>query len=392
VAATADERAALAVRARADLARLRTPQGWLEAGRPRYRRLFGRDACITGWQRLHEDPDVAVASLRALAARQGRTDDPIRDEEPGKIPHEVPVRRLDLAASMVRKRFRWRFPNFSSVDATLWWLLLLGRVAPVRPDLVDELWPVARAARQWVASFGDGFVTYRPGNPHGLQHHGWRDDDFGPLGVRPPVALVEVQGYAVAALRSFAELADARDEREAADDARAQADRLRDDVRERFAWPEEGYYALAIDGEGRAVRMVSSNAGHLLFTGALDRGATSAVAARLAEPDLTTAFGLRCHSAEAPAYDPMSYHRGSIWPHDTWIVHEGLRATGHHELARTLREGVLAACVALDAIPECWGVVDDRPVPIRRAQPVQAWSAAAVLHLLSVEDDRPDQR
>ncbi len=96
---------------------------------------------------------------------------------------------------------------------------------------------------------------------------------------------------------------------------------------------------------------------------------------------------MRCHSTEAPGFDPLSYHRGSVWPHDTWIVHEGLRATGHHEQAATLREGVFAACLALDAIPECWGVVDGRPVRIPRAQPVQAWSAAAVLHLLSVEDD-----
>ncbi len=266
MAVTREGRAALAVRARADLDRLRTGEGWLEAGRPRYRRLFGRDACITGWQLLAEDPAAAVASLRALAARQGSRLDPVRDEEPGKIPHEVPVRRLDLAITLARKRFRWRFPNYSSVDATPWWLILLGRVAPVRPEVVDELRPAAVAAHGWLASFGDGLVTYRSGNPHGLQHQGWRDDDFGPLGVAAPVALVEVQGYTVAALRAVADLADGRDGT-LATRARDQAARLRDQVRERFAWPEEGFYALAIDGGGRPVRLVSSNAGHLLVTG-----------------------------------------------------------------------------------------------------------------------------
>jgi glycogen debranching enzyme len=389
VAVSADARAALERRARADLARLRTREGWLEAGRPRYRRLFGRDACVTGWQVLATDPAVAVASLRALASCQGRVHDPRSDEEPGKIPHEVPVRPLDVGISMVRKRFRWRFPNYSSVDSTLWWLILLGRVAVGRPEVVDELWPAARAARAWVGGFGDGLVTYRPGNPHGLQHQGWRDDDFGALGVAPPVALVEVQGYAVAALRAFADLADGREDAAVAAAARAQADHLRDELHERFAWPEEGYYALAIDGAGRPVRLVSSNPGHLLFTGVLAAGSAAAVATRLAEPDLTTAHGLRCHSSEAPGYDPLSYHRGSVWPHDTWIVHEGLRATGQHALADRLRDGVLEACSLLDAIPECWGVVDGPPVRIARAQPVQAWSAAAVLHLLSVADQPP---
>jgi glycogen debranching enzyme len=385
VATAADDRAALAARARSDLDRLRTPEGWLLAGRPRYARLFGRDACITGWQLLAAEPSVAVASLRALAARQGRVRDPRRDEDPGKIPHEVPVTRRDLAISMARKGFRWRFPNYSSVDSTLWFLILLGQVAPTHPDVVEELWPAAQAAHGWVASFGDGLVTYRPGHPHLLQHQGWRDDDLGPLAIEPPVALVEVQGYAFAALHAFAALADDRDDGAAAA-ARSQADGLRDQLHERFAWPEEGTYALAIDGSGRAVKMVSSNPGHLLVTGVLAAGPAAALASRLAEPDLTTPFGLRCHASTAPRYDPLSYHRGSVWPHDTWIVHEGLRETGHHQLARILREGLLAACTALGGIPECYGVVDDRPVPIGRAQPVQAWAAGAVRHLLSVED------
>jgi glycogen debranching enzyme len=376
-------RRALRDRAAADLDRLRTRDGWLLAGLPRYRRLFGRDACISAWQLLAREPAVTAASLRALAARQGRRVDDRREEEPGKIPHEIPVARADLLVTFLRKRGRWGFPYAGSVDATLWWTMLLGAVDD--RALVDELWPAAVAAFEWVAAF-HGPVTYERRNPHGLEHQGWRDCDLGALRITPPVALVEVQGYAVAALRAFARLAAVRGDDARAAQARRQADRLRTLIHERFAWPAERSYVLALDGHGRRVEVVSSNPGHLLFAGVLEPSDARALADRLAEADLTTPFGLRCHSADAPAFDPTSYHRGSVWPHDNWIVARGLDAAGRPAQAAALRRGVLDACLELGAVPECYGVVDGRPVPVRRAQPVQAWSAAAVLDFLAAED------
>jgi glycogen debranching enzyme len=382
--------AGLEVLARRDLARLRHPQGWLMAGVPRFARLFGRDALISAWQLLDDDPDVARATLAALAARQGQVVDDRREEEPGKIPHEVPVDRFDVVRMHLRKRFRWGFPYYGSADATALFVVVLDAAVAATGD--ERLWAAhrdaVRRACAWAVTWGDlladGLVRYERRNPHGLAHQGWRDHDLGAVGITPPVALVEVQGYWCAAERAAARL-----ERAAGDPARAAALDERAAARatalRRFRLDDDAGYALAIDGAGRPVDVPSSNQGHLLVCGVLDAADAALVADRLARPDLSTPYGLRTQSTAAPAFDARSYHRGSVWPHDCWIVHEGLRAVGRHDQATALRRGVLAACRELGAIPELYGVVDDRVVALPSAQPVQAWAAGAVLSFLVQE-------
>jgi glycogen debranching enzyme len=382
--------AGLEALARRDVARLRHPQGWLMAGLPRFARLFGRDALISAWQLLHDDPAIARATLTALAARQGQVVDHRREEEPGKIPHEVPVDRADVVRMHLRKRFRWGFPYYGSADATALFVMVLDAAITATGD--EDLWATHRDAVRracawavtWGDILGDGLVRYERRNPHGLAHQGWRDHDLGAVGIAPPVALVEVQGYWCAAERAAARLERATGDatRAAELDARAEA---RTAGLSRFRLDDAGTYALAVDGRGHPVDVPSSNPGHLLVCGALDAVEAGRVADRLARPDLVTPYGVRTHSTGAPAFDARSYHRGSVWPHDCWIVHEGLRAIGRHDQAASLRRGVLAACRQLGAIPELYGVVDDQVVALPSAQPVQAWAAGAVLSFLAQE-------
>ncbi|MBX3287643.1 MAG: hypothetical protein KF703_20015, partial [Actinobacteria bacterium] len=194
-------RAELEARARDDLAQLRSPEGWYQAGLPRFARLFGRDSAISALQVLPEDPTVAAATIRALARYQGLVYDRRREEEPGKIPHEIPVRPEDRVRLELRKWFRWGFPYYGGIDSTSWWVRLVDRYVARTGDeaLRDEVAPKLGRAATWMAGparigWAD-LVAYQRRNPAGLLHQGWRDSDLGAVPIVPPVALVEAQGY-----------------------------------------------------------------------------------------------------------------------------------------------------------------------------------------------------
>lgn len=377
-------RGQLGDRAREDLARLRSPAGWLRAGLPRFARLFGRDSAISAIQVLDDNPEVAAATIRALAACQGTAEHRRREEEPGRIAHEVPDGWRDRVRLELRKQGRWGFPYYGSVDATAWWVRLVAAHAERTgsTDLVDEVRPgLVAAARWWAANrTADprGFVTYRRRNPAGLEHQGWRDADMGAIAMAPPVAVVEVQGYVLDAARALDRLGVA-----VPPGGWIDADAFRD----AFWWPEEGTCSLALDGGGEQVRVVTSNAGHLLGTGALDADGVAAVVSRLLADDLWTPAGLRTLSTREPTFDPRSYQRGSVWPHDNWVFHQGLLAEGRPEEAATVRAAVLDACARLEHVPELYAVVDGRPEALAVAQAVQAWSCGAVLSFLAAERD-----
>ena len=369
-------------RARSDLARLRAPDGWLQAGLPRYARLFGRDACISAWQVLADMPEVAEATILALAETQGRVHHRRREEQPGKIGHEIPVRRLDRFRMELRKQFRWGFPYYGSIDATSWWIRLVDAHRDRTGDdsLAERVRPNLARAAEWMAGEArigvDDLVAYQRINPAGLEHQAWRDADMAGIVVHPPVAPVEVQGYHWAAADALARL------------GVDVAPRVRGDrgVFERHLWmADESTYALAVGGAGALVRAVTSNPGHLLGTGLVDGERSAVLADRLFAEDLWTPAGIRTHSTRDPVFDADSYQRGSVWPHDNWIIHEGLRAVGRHDDAAQIRRAVLDACRSLEAIPELYAVHDGRAVALAVAQPVQAWSCGAVLAFLRAE-------
>jgi glycogen debranching enzyme len=347
---------------------------FLAAGAPWYLTLFGRDSIWAARMLLPLGTDLAGGTLRTLARRQGVRDDPSTGEQPGKILHEI--RRPDLDAPLPPV-------YYGTVDATPLWISLLHDAWRwgLAPTQVEALLPALEAALGWLGGF-DEFVSYVDESGRGLANQGWKDSPEavqfrdGTLAV-PPIALCEVQGYAYAAARHGADLLDAFD-RPGGDRHRAWAAALAERFRARF-WMD-GYPAIALDGAGRPVDTVTSNIGHLLGTGLLDAAEEAQVAARLTELD--SGHGLRTMATTAAGYNPLSYHCGSVWPHDTAI---GLRGLGRVAPATSLIEGLLAAGAAFGyRIPELYGG-DAGPAPPAPYPPAcrpQAWSAAAAVEVL----------
>jgi len=373
-----------------DVERLRAPEGYLRAGSPRYFTLFGRDSLISAWQTLRYDPRIAESTLRVLASYQGRRTDPRSEEEPGKILHE---HRFDPASQ--KELPDWGFPYYGSVDSTLLFLIVADEYGRHTGDerLAADLWPALLAAHRWMDVHGDldgdGFIEYQRKNPHGLFHQGWKDGSVDHLRIEPPAAMVEVQGYAVAAHRAFAALAERRGQVELAREARAQAMRVGDALNRSFWMPDAGYYALALDGGKRMRRAITSNPGHLLLMGAVPDDRMAATVSRLFRDDLWTPYGVRTHATSEPDFDPFGYHLGTVWPHDNWFLYRGLRAAGFEREAGRVRDALLRAYEELKGIPELYAVVDDRLIDLSatpkgdtRANPLQAWSAGALIDLL----------
>ena len=369
---------------------LLSAEGWAYASLPpqqpgdpgRFHALFGRDSLITALQVLPAAPEVARATLRALAARQGTRDDPEVDEEPGKILHEyrpVAEPRFTEMGWPVRDG---GLLYYGTADATSWFLVVLAALG--EEDLVRELEPRWRAAGAWLAAAldaGGGYVRYGPRAPGtgGLAQQGWRDAiapvEHPPEGAgivredgtepAPPLADADSQAVAVAALDALAAL-----DPGGGWGGRATALRTR-----LSAWGAE---TLALEGDGRVVPGAGSQLGWLLWARALDPGAAAAAAARLLAPDVLTPFGLRTLSSAHPAFSPRAYHRGGVWPFDCWLGWGGLRAAGEAEAAERVRAGVLAALDALGLAPELYAVAADgalEPVPV--ANRVQAWTVGA---------------
>ena len=364
------------------------------AGAPWFFTLFGRDSLWAARLALPLDPDIGVAAgtLRVLAGLQGTREVAASAEQPGKIMHELRQRPLEIHGEGVTLAPLY----YGTVDATALWVCLLHDAwrAGLPDDEVRALLPHLQAALAWMRdhgdSDGDGLLEYVDETGHGLSNQGWKDSgdsvqwSDGRL-ADGPIALCEVQAYAHEAAVHGADLLDAFD-RPGADEWRGWADRLRTAFRERF-WVTDArgrFPAVALDADKRAVDTVTSNIGHLLGTGLLDADEEALVAARLAGPELASGFGLRTLSSDAAGFWPLGYHLGTVWTHDTAVAVAGLAATHHHEEARLLSEGLLAAAPWFGyRMPELHGgdaAADvPAPVPYPASCRPQAWSAAAAV-------------
>ena len=372
---------------------LLAPEGWPYAstastgtGDPgRFHALFGRDSLITSLQVLPEHPDVARATLRALAALQGRVEDPDTDEEPGRIVHErwpQAPKRLRTAGWPVRDG---ELRYYGSADSTPWFLVVLAALDD--DELSRELDASWRAAGRWLElalERGGGLLRHGPRcRRGGLKQQGWRDaadpmkpDTHGggivrPDGSepRPPLADADSQAVAVVGMRALARLSgEVRHQRA--------GERLAALVAERFG-PE----TMAIEGDDSVVEGVGSQLGWLLWADALPQVVAERAAQRLCRADVLTPWGLRTLSSEHPQFDPTAYHRGSVWPFDSWLGFGGLRAAGREREAEKVRGGVLDAIEALGEAPELYAVSDDGPARIPFANRVQAWTVGARLAL-----------
>ncbi|MBN9102668.1 MULTISPECIES: glycogen debranching N-terminal domain-containing protein [unclassified Pseudonocardia] len=366
------------------------------AGAPWYLTLFGRDSLWTATLLLPVDVRLAAGTLRTLARFQGHVVDPATGEEPGKIPHE---RRRGETVHVDGTAGAMTLPSlyYGTVDATALWICLLRDAwrwgMPAAE--VRELLPALHAALGWIRNHsdrdGDGFVEYCDDSGRGLANQGWKDSGDAVRRadgtIAPgPVALVEVQGYVYEAALAGAELLEAFG-RAGAARWRTYAAELAVRFRERF-WVPGGFPALALDGDKNPVDSLTSNIGHLLGTGLLDAGESEAVGARLLGADMASGFGLRTMSSASGGYNPLSYHCGSVWPHDTAIVVRGLSRSGRPDRAAELGRQLLDAADGFDRrLPELFGGfgADEvaTPVPYPASCRPQAWSAAAAVTLLS---------
>ncbi len=372
-----------------------TDDGWrfLDAGVPWFSALFGRDSLITAYQALGVMPDVAWGTLRGLAGLQGTKDDDWREEEPGKILHEVRVGELARAGEIPHT------PYYGTVDATPLWLILLGAAYRWTGDLdaVRELWPAALECLRWIDEHGDldgdGFVEYRRRSPRGLENQGWKDSwdavlfPDGTL-AEPPIALVEVQGYVYHAKTAVAVLARHLQEHAVAERLEREAAELRRRFHEAFWMPGEGYFALALDGNKRQVPTITSNPGHCLWSRIVDPELAPRVVHRLMSSALSSGWGIRTLASGQPAYDPIGYHIGTVWPHDTTLIAHGMKRYGFDREATAVLDQLTRAGTYFPyaRFPElfCGYASDEVPVPVQ--YPVacrpQAWASGAPLLMI----------
>lgn len=314
------------------------------------------------------------------------------EEEPGKILHEHRFQRdeqLELP--------EWDFPYYGSIDSTPLFLIVADAYEAATGDvsILEELRDAVQASYRWMIEFGDrdgdGYLEYARRNPHGLFHQGWKDGSEDHLGIVPPVAMVEVQGYAIAAHRAYARFARRQDDGGAALKAEAAADEIRKRLNRDFWLTDQRFFALALDGSKTARRAITSNPGHLLITDAVSARRVDDLVDRLLSEDMWTAYGIRNHASSEPDFDPYGYHTGTVWPHDNWFIYRGLLAHRRESEALEIRDGLLRAWEELGKIPELYAVVEGDLVDLSstkgrtRANPLQAWSSAGLLDMTALD-------
>jgi glycogen debranching enzyme len=396
--------AALRLRARAIHEEARLPA----AGLPWFMTLFGRDTLITSFQTLLFGSNLAVGALKALASNQGGKVDDFHDEEPGKMLHEI--RFGELTAF----RDKPHSPYYGTVDATPLFLILLSEVYRWTADrkIVEELKGNALRALEWIDRYGDldddGYVEYKTRSREGLRNQGWKDSGDSILFsdgrlAEPPIALCEVQGYVYDAKLRTAELADeAWDDRGLAERLRSEAAELKQRFNRDF-WIEErgGYFALALDADKKKVDSLTSNIGHLLWSGIVDDDKVDTIVRQLMSDALYSGWGVRTMSRDDHGFNPIAYHNGTVWPHDNSLIAAGLTRAGFRsEACRIMTDILQAGENFVYRLPEVFaGYSRARysfPVRYPTSSSPQAWaSGTPILFLqtmLGLEPDRKQRR
>lgn len=362
------------------------------AGVPWFMALFGRDSLLTSYMALSVDPMLALGTLQTLADYQGTKTRPATEEQPGRILHEV---RLGVEGSL---SLGGEGVYYGSIDATPLFVVVLAELRRWGVPLadIDALLPAADRALAWIDDHGDrdddGFVEYERLNPKGLLNQGWKDSWDGVTfadgtPAEPPIALCEVQGYAYDAFRGRAGLAAELGDDAAARHWNARAEHLKKRFNEEFWLPDRGYYALALDHRKRPVDSCASNMGHCLWSGIVDADKAPAVAEHLLSPEMFSGWGVRTLATNMGAYNPVSYHNGSIWPHDNAIIVAGLMRYGFVAAAQRVAVGIMdAATHFAGRLPELFCGFDrheyPQPVPYPTSCSPQAWASAAPVQIV----------
>jgi glycogen debranching enzyme len=364
------------------------------AGSPWFMALFGRDSLLTSFMCLPLDPSLALGTLQTLAERQGTEVDPRSEEQPGKILHEVRF------GSSVGHLLGGENAYYGSIDSTPLFVTLAGELTRwgFWPEVHGSLLPAIDRALDWITQYGDadgdGFVEYQRATDKGLLNQGWKDSwdgvNFadGRL-AEAPIALCEVQGYVYSAYISRALMAQTAGHAQLAAAWGTRAAALKKQFNEQFWLEDRGYFAIALDHEKRPVDSCASNMGHCLWSGIVDDDKAELVARRLMSDEMFSGWGVRTLATNMGAYNPASYHNGSVWPHDNALIAAGLMRYGYIEEALRLARGLFAAANAFGGrLPELFCGLDratyPMPVPYPTSCSPQAWAAAAPVHLLRV--------
>ncbi|WP_104043196.1 amylo-alpha-1,6-glucosidase [Arthrobacter sp. ZGTC412] len=363
------------------------------AGAPWFMALFGRDSILSSYMCLLVDPKLAAGTLQTLAGLQGTKVDLDSEEEPGRLPHEV---RLGVTAGAALGGTAY----YGTADATPLFAALIGELSRwgLSRDIIEPLLPHADRALDWIEQYGDrdgdGFVEYARPNDHGLINQGWKDSWDGinfadGTMAEAPIALCEVQAYVYSAYIGRSLLA-----RWSGDSALEQhwaerAAEVKAAFNEKFWLPEKGYFAVALDKDKRPVDACASNMGHCLWLGIVDEDKAPSVVEHLMSPQMFTGWGIRTLASDMGAYNPVSYHNGSVWPHDSALVATGMMRYGFVEEARRLALGLIEAAEHFDGrLPELFCGFDrgefPGPVPYPTACSPQAWAAAAPVQLARI--------
>jgi glycogen debranching enzyme len=364
------------------------------AGVPWFAALFGRDSLLSSYQTLLLDPDLAQGTLRVLASYQGRMENDERDEDPGKILHERRSGEMTATHEVAFGR------SYGSVDATPLFLILAHEYFRWTGDdgLLHELKEPLKAATNWILCYGDldgdGLIEYRRRNPKGLFNQGWKDSgdanrhSDGSI-AQLPVALIEVQGYAVRALAGVSELLALLNEDELGAQAKEHSERLQDLIERRFWLQDRAYYAMALDRDKRPLRVDASNPGHLLFSSAISTRRGRQVTDRLLDKRLFCGWGIRTLSCAESTFNPMSYHCGSVWPHDNAIIGYGMARYGLHREASIIFQALYDVALHFHEyrLPELFCGIErqwkNEPVHYPVSCSPQAWAAGAPFLLLT---------
>ncbi|HEX5378185.1 MAG TPA: amylo-alpha-1,6-glucosidase, partial [Phenylobacterium sp.] len=362
------------------------------AGIPWFSTAFGRDAIITAWQILWFEPSLAKGVLVYLAAHQAVEVSTFRDSAPGKIMHETRKGEMPALGEVPFARY------YGGVDTTPLFVALAGAYAERTGDmaLIDDLWPALEGAVGWMEHFGDtngdGLIDYARGQESGLANQGWKDSQdsvFHADGRFPdgPIALVEVQGYAFAAYRAMSLFARRREDSETARFWEARAEHIREAVERRFWMEDKAFYGVAIDGAGDLCRVKTSNPGHLLFMGLPGAVRARQVADQLMSAAFDSGWGIRTLATGEARFNPMSYHNGSVWPHDTAICAMGLARYGERDGVVELMSELFETASNLDMrLPELFcgfpRSAGEPPVAYPVACLPQAWAAGSVFMTL----------
>lgn len=370
---------------------LKDKKGFIQAGFPKYLGLFGRDSLIVAWQLLDYDSLIAKNTLLVLAELQGKKIDFKTEEEPGKILHEYyPKNTSDDWWKKYKAKSKWLKKGkifYMSADSTFLFLIILAKYFQKTKDkeFLLKIWPNVKRAINWILDYSDinkdGFFDYQKKNLHGLSNQGWKDSNY--LKIKPPVAIVEIQGYAFIALKEIAKLAKIVEDKKLADKLLEKSKVIKEKFNQEFWMEKQKYFALGLNGEKKQIKIITSNPGHLLFTGILNKNKEKAVIKKLFSSDLWTPYGIRTHSVKEPGFNTMSYHKGSIWPHDNWIIAQGLKKLGYKKEYKKVKTSILKAYQELGFIPELYGFSDNKIRKISNVCYPQAWASSSLYNFLS---------